>query len=128
MSSAYEFLYQEDLYLIKNPIIIVLDKPWETTTEEEKTLLSKILGSIKLNLDQVAIIHQPGIRLNDFNIYQSCRVISFGVKLSDLQQNYQYHASTTTAFIQADSLGSLTDVTKKNLWVALKAGFLSVTQ
>jgi DNA polymerase III psi subunit len=128
MSSAYEFLYQEDLYLIKNPIVIVVDKPWEATTEEEKTLLSKILGSIKLSLDQVAIIHQPGIRLDDFNIYQSCRVISFGVKLSDSLQHYQYHPSSTISFIQADSLSNLTDVTKKSLWVALKAGFLSAAQ
>lgn len=125
MSNAYEFLYQEDIYGIKDPIIIVLDKPWEKTTEEEKTLLNKILGSIKLTLDHVSIIHQLNVKVGDLNIYQPCRVIAFGVKLSDAHPAYQYHVSPGVSFIQVDSLGTLTDVMKKNLWAALKTGFLS---
>jgi hypothetical protein len=128
MSNAYEFLYPEDLYSIKESILVVLDKPWTTMAEDEKALLSKILGSIKLTLDHVTIIHQTGLSIETLKIYQPCRVISFGVKLSDTHPPYQYHLSQEVSFIQADSLGSLTDITKKNLWVALKAGFLSVAQ
>lgn len=125
MSNAYDFLYSEDLYSIKDPILIILDKPWESIPEDEKALLSKILGSIRLTLDHVTILHESAMGIEMLKIYQPCRVISFGVKLSEAHPPYQYHLSPEVSFIQADSLGTLTDITKKNLWVALKAGFLA---
>lgn len=127
MSHAYEFLYQEDLYAIENQIIVIVDKPWTVISEDEKALLSKILGSIKLSLDQVNIVHQSELNLENLNIYKPCRVISFGVQLSDIHLPYQYHILPEVSFIQVDSLGSLTDAMKKNLWMALKTGFLSPT-
>ena len=48
-------LYQEELYRIPGKVIVVISRPWEEITYEDRTLLSKILGSVKLSLASVQI-------------------------------------------------------------------------
>jgi hypothetical protein len=123
--AAYEFLYQEDIYSITDSILIVLDKPWKEVSEEERVLLSKILGSVKLSLDKVQLVHAADTTLDSLKVYQPSKIISFGVTLSGAHELYKHHVSGNTSFILAESLHKLDDVSKKSLWMALKHAFYS---
>jgi hypothetical protein len=123
--AAYEFLYTEDIYTINDSILIVVDKPWEEIAEEEKILLTKILGSVKLSLDKVQVVYHQDVSLASLAVYQASKIIAFGIVLSSAHEAYQYHITENTSFIQCDALNMLNDVTKKSLWLALKQAFLS---
>jgi len=122
---AYEFLYQEDIYSIADSILIVVDKPWEEIVDNDKTLLSKILGSVKLSLDKVQIVHAINASLDSLKVYRPSKIISFGVRLSKSHELYKHHVVENTSFIQCDALEKLDDAGKKSLWAALKQGFIA---
>jgi len=122
--AAYEFLYQEDLYQITDSILILVDKPWEELREEDKTLLSKILGSVKLSMDKVHVMHRSATSLQELLPYQPSKLISFGVNLAEGTELYKCLSSQNISFICSEPLSSLNDVTKKSLWGALKQLFL----
>lgn len=121
--AAYEFLYQEDLYQVTDSILILVDKPWEELREEDKTLLSKILGSVKLSMDKVHIIHRSSTSLQELLHYQPSKLISFGVPLTEGSELYKCLHSQNISFICSEPLASLNDVSKKSLWGALKQLF-----
>lgn len=123
--AAYEFLYQEDIYSITDSILIVVDKPWGEISEEDRILLSKILGSVKLSLNKVQIVHSTDATLDSLKVYQPSKIISFGAKLSDSHELYKNHIIGNTSLIQSDVLHKLDDVSKKNLWMALKQAFIA---
>src|SRR5690242_1307978 len=50
--------FDEEIYLVKDKITVVLSEPWEQIAETDRQLLQKILQSVKLNLATVRIIHQ----------------------------------------------------------------------
>lgn len=122
--AAYEFLYQEDLYQLTDSILILIDKPWEEMREEDKTLLSKILGSVKLSMDKVQVLHSTGTSLQEIMRYNPSKVISFGVRLQESSEQYKVIKYQTLSIINSEPLIDLTDVSKKNLWGALKQLFL----
>jgi hypothetical protein len=122
-ASPYESLYQEDLYLLPSRTIIILDKDWNACTDEEKILLGKILGSVKLSLASVQLLHLERVSLNDLHSFNSKRIISFGVQVSPIQKLYEHVPIDGVQVIVADSLSALDDVRKKNLWLGLKQMF-----
>lgn len=124
LMAAYEFLYQEDIYSITDSILVVIDKPWEEMGEEERILLSKILGSVKLSLDKVQVVHATNSSIDSLKTYPSSKIISFGVSLSS-ESKYEIHQQDGITYIQSDKLNELSDQTKKSLWVALREVFLS---
>lgn len=121
--SVYEFLYQEDLYQVTDSILILVDKPWEEIREEDKTLLSKILGSVKLSMDKVHVMHRSTTSLQELLHYQPSKLISFGVPLTEGAELYKCHNSQNISFICSEPLSSLNDASKKSLWGALKQLF-----
>jgi hypothetical protein len=123
--AAAEFLFTEDIYQITDAILVVVDKPWDEIREEDKALLAKILGSVKLSLDKVQVIHATDTTLDSLKVYQPSKIISFGVTLSGAHEHYKHHVSENTSFIQAESLHKLDDVSKKSLWMALKQAFIA---
>jgi hypothetical protein len=122
---ANEFLFTEDIYQITGSILVVIDNPWEDTREEDKTLLSKILGSVKLSLDKVQVVYQQDASLASLAVYQPSTIISFGTVLSPAHEYYKYYTIENISFIQCDALNMLNDVTKKSLWLALKQGLVA---
>lgn len=118
--AAYEFLFQEDLYQVTNPVLVLLDKPWDEVRDEDKVLLTKILSSIKLSIDQVQIMHANETSVAALSTYQASKIISFGVPLLDSNERYKKHQIGTSSLILSDSLQQLDDVSKKSLWAALK--------
>ena len=62
-----ENLYSEELYSLPPKVLIVISKPWSEIQEDEKTLLGKILGAVKLSLSSVQIINRAEFGVDDFN-------------------------------------------------------------
>ena len=121
--SANEFLYHEDLYQLRDSILILVDKPWEQLRDEDKTLLSKILGSVKLSMDKVQVLHRSTISLDELIHFQPSKIISFGVTLQENTELYTVINQQGLSFINSEALMSLTDASKKSLWGALKQLF-----
>jgi DNA polymerase III psi subunit len=123
MSNAYEFLYQEDLYKATDATLILIDQPWATISEADKVLLSKILGSVKISLEEVSILHADKISLQEVAQYNPIRIIAFGTSIAESEGTYKNQKQGNTAFITSEALSALDDVKKKNLWGALKQMF-----
>ena len=123
MSNAYEFLYQEDLYKASDATLILIDQPWPSISEADKVLLTKILGSVKISIEQVSILHADKISLKDVVQYNAVRIIAFGTSITDSEGNYKNQKQGNTSFITSEALSALDDVKKKNLWGALKQMF-----
>jgi hypothetical protein len=122
-SSVFENLYHEELYLVPARTLVLVDKPWGEITEEEKILLNKILGSVKLSVATVQILHNNALSVTDLLPFNPSRVISFGVSLSPVQKTYEYIPIDGFDVIVSDGLSNLDDARKKSLWVALRQMF-----
>lgn len=114
-------LYPEELYRIPGKVVIVLSKPWDEISPDEKTQLSKILTALKLTLASVQVVQCQSIEA--LLPLSPSKVIAFGTLL---KPDARYYESTTyegISLIHADSLNQLDDAKKKTLWLALKGMF-----
>lgn len=121
--SVFESLYQEEIYLARPRTLILIDKPWNEVPDDERALLVKILGSVKLSLAAVQILHRESVALNDLSALNPERVISFGTRLSPVNRQYEYVPIDGYHIIVSDSLSALDDARKKSLWLALRQMF-----
>ena len=120
-ASPLSYLYSEDLYTLPSPTVVVTNKPWEKFTEEEKSLLSKILSSVKVGLSGVRVIFRPAATVEELVSLGSPRVLIFG---SNVQvESYKLVQAHGFSIIRADELTALDDAKKKSLWLALKSMF-----
>jgi hypothetical protein len=122
-TSVFENLYQEELYSIPPRTMILLNKSWDVVSEEEKNLLSKILGSVKLNAATVQIMTATDTSVTDLLNLNPSKVISFGVKVSPIQKMYENVPLDGISIIVSEPLQALDDQKKKSLWVALRQMF-----
>ena len=118
-----EQIFSENLYKIKSKVIVVVAKPWNEISTQEITLLTKILGSIKLTIDAVQILNKQQTSLQELTIYQPSAIILFGVNFTPSIKPYAIETFDGINVIYSESLDSLDDANKKNLWVALKQVF-----
>ncbi len=58
-----QHLFQEDLYNLPPRVIVVLSKPWDEVSENDRTVLSKMLVAVRLNLSVVQIIHRTDLSI-----------------------------------------------------------------
>jgi hypothetical protein len=124
MSEApFEHLYQEELYLIPPRTIVVIDKPWNEVTNDDRTLLIKILGSVKLGLSNVQIVSGKQFSMDELGAMEPARLIVFGASVKELTRLYEFTTMSGIPVICADSLPALDDARKKNLWIALRQMF-----
>jgi hypothetical protein len=122
-TSVFANLYQEDLYAIPARTLILIDRPWAEISEDQRVLLNKILGSVKLSIATVQILYRGNLSVNDLLPLNPGKVISFGVELMPVQKKYEYVPVDGLHIIISDGLSSLDDVRKKNLWLALRQMF-----
>ena len=118
----FENLFQEEVYALP-PVstVIYLPKPWSQLTDDEVTLLSRILASVKLNLASVRIQVQAVI---DFeSIHDTTRLLIFGSKTIPETRPYELVRRGDLSIIWSDPLHLLDDAKKKSLWGALKQLF-----
>lgn len=120
--AVYTHLFSEDLYRPTPGVIIVLAKKWEDYTPAHKTLLTKILGSVKLSVASVKIISQSTLALASLSVFSPSNVIVFGSQ-SDGFSAYETTSAQGFTILKADDLPQLDDAKKKSLWLALKTMF-----
>ncbi len=77
-AAALESLFNEDLYQLPSRVLIILAEPWEDVSEESRTLISKILSSVRLSLPMVHILTRADFSIDDVAAFAPTRIISFG--------------------------------------------------
>ncbi len=114
----------------KHPVLILVD----SISENEKTLLIKILTAIGLTLEQVDLIELSKTQKIDYQYFITQNItkkfVSFGVGLGKLNWKillnlYQFKNIEGIDYLLSDELRILdSDLNlKKTLWAALKAMF-----
>lgn len=117
------YLYQEDLYHFTAPMVVVLSKDWESYSNEEQLLLTKILTSVKVDVNAVQIIVQSVVDLAALQTYSPAKVLIFGAATTEDTGLYQPATAQGFTVIRADDLSLLDDQKKKDLWIALRQMF-----
>jgi hypothetical protein len=112
-----ESIFEDSIYKIKEPLHIILNKPWIAISEDERVLLSKIVSSVKQSLQSVTIIHSEVFYTDEL---VNSKVILFGSKASPAITPYTLVKSGSNQLIEVDALSELDDAKKKTLWIALK--------
>jgi hypothetical protein len=116
-------LFQEDLYQLPSRVIVVVAQPWESISENERTVLSKMLVAVRLSLASVQIIQKNEFAIADLRPLSPSKVLVFGSKVQQASKQYEMITLDGIPVIVAESLGQLDDLKKKNLWIALKQMF-----
>jgi len=125
-SNPIEHLYQEELYKLAPKVLVIIPLPWDTMSEPDQLLLSKILGSVKRTLASVQVLTLSEAETDDLLFYQPSRIIAFGpsIKVSGKTiQPYKSFSHKQVIVLQADGLDQLDDAKKKNLWNVLREMF-----
>ena len=118
-----ESLYQEELYLIPGKVLIVLAKSWPLVTDDERVVLSKMLGALKLNLATVQVLALPAFSLNDITCFGPSKILCFGVLPAEVSNLYELATVDNTMIIAAEAIDKLDDAKKKTLWLELRKMF-----
>jgi hypothetical protein len=118
-----QHLFQEDLYNLPSRVIVVLSKPWDEVSENDRTVLSKMLVAVRLNLSVVQIIHRTDLSIDDLAPLSPSKVLTFGINLKQSTKRYEFMTLEGIPVLAADSLEQLDDLKKKTLWGALKQMF-----
>lgn len=118
-----QHLYQEDLYKIPSRVIVVLSKSWEEISENDRSVLSKMLVAVRLNLSVVQVIHCTDLSIHDLAPLSPYKILAFGINLKESPKRYEFMTLEGIPVIAADSLDQLDDAKKKTLWGALKQMF-----
>lgn len=121
--TLFESLYAEELYQPTPKISVVIATAWNKVTDDERQLLSKILGSVKLSLESVRIIEQPQFNLSSW-VEKPKKVICFSPASVALAKHEVIEVEGTS-LVLSNSLTELIpdDATKRKLWLALKQLF-----
>ena len=122
-ASVFETLYQEELYILPSRVLIILSNPWEELSENEQTVLSKMLAAVKLSLASVQIITKKEFTIQELSSFSPTKVLAFGARLQPTSNLYEKTVVDGIPVILADALSALDDIKKKNLWGALKQMF-----
>lgn len=122
-SSSLESLYQEELYSLPSPVLFILNQPWESISEPDKTVLTKMIGALRLSLASVRIITRPEFSLSDIAAYAPTKVIALGATFKASTERYKCISQEGVSIVAGDALPDLDDVKKKNLWLALRQMF-----
>ena len=124
-SNPIEQLYQEELYNVGPKVLVIIPTPWDTVTEEDQLLLSKILVFIKQTLSSVQILTLQDADVSSL-IYRPMRIIAFGSRISfsgQTLESYKLFTADQISILQVDSLSELDQAKKKILQTALKDMF-----
>jgi hypothetical protein len=121
--STLPYLFQEDIYTIPQKVTVVLANSWESYTGEQRTLLSKILASVKLGISAVQITTAAKLDIKSISSQSTSHILIFGSETPSTITAYQLNQAHGFSVIKADDLPQLDDQRKKNLWIALKAMF-----
>ena len=123
-SALFDNLYQEELYVLRPKVLIILSKNWNEVSDEDQSLLIKILNSIKLNLASVQIVTQKKFDIDELTAYSPIQILTFGSFSNSKVALYQLISLKGVSVLHADALHELNETKKKILWSALRQMFL----
>lgn len=123
MSQEFETLFQEEIYSIPSPLVIVIAKPWNELTEDEHATLMRMLSALKLSLAAVQIIQRNEFSVEELSTLAPTKVLTFGAMLKPAMPFYENHNLNGISIIISESLNELDDPKKKILWTALRGMF-----
>jgi hypothetical protein len=123
LSQAAQYLFQEEVYNIPLGILVIVPKPWHTILEEEKALLAKILGSVRISVGSVTIMTQRDVSMEALQVYKPAKVLIFGSSVNADVKPYDHVVLNGVSVINAHDLSELDDARKKSLWLALRQMF-----
>lgn len=115
--------FTDEIYAIRSRVLVLIPVEWSALTSSEIDLLGKILGSVQLNLDGVQVLAENTADLNNFNIFAPSAVLSFGVRIKQVDNPYEVTIWGTTPVLQSDALQQLDEDRKKRLWEAMRKMF-----
>ncbi len=115
--------FAEELYNLPPKVIVMIPRLWDEVNEEERRLLARILGAVKLSLDGVQILVTEKFVLADVLIFSPRFIISFGVAVEPRLDIYEVRNNDGIATLQSESLDQLDEFGKKRLWKALRQMF-----
>ena len=124
LSALFASLYQEELYVMRAKVLIILSKNWNEVSDEDQSLLIKILGAIKLNLASVQIVTQKKFDVDALKAYSAVQILTFGSVSNSEGPLYQLISLKGVSMLHADALHELNEAKKKILWSTLKQMFL----
>ena len=116
-------LFNEEIYKVSQKTLVIIPVPWIELTSEDTQLLDKILSAVKLSISSVQILHAPALSESIIMVDKPGRILLFGVPVNSTVEKYKATNFNGIPLIAADSLDSLDDPKKKELWVALRAMF-----
>ncbi len=121
--NTFNTTYTEDLYKIPGKNAIAINCKWSAVSIEERELLSKILGAVRLDLAAVQVIFTENLQMSEW-VDKPKRLIAFGLTISGVSK-YEVITTPETQLVLADSLSELMndDGLKKKLWQCLKQLF-----
>jgi hypothetical protein len=121
--STLDNLYPEDLYQFTPTVLVVLSRPWASLSEQDISLLSKILSSVKLSLASVHIIARPYLSSRqELDAFSPEKIVAFGISNPSLKP-YEQQSLDGIPIVLAEDFPMLDDTRKRALWLALKAMF-----
>jgi len=123
MSQEFETLFQEEIYSIPSPLVIVIAKPWNELTGDEQATLTRMLGALKLSMAAVQIIHRYEFSVEELSTLAPTKVLAFGAVLKPAMPLYENQNLNGISIIISESLNELDDPKKKILWTALRGMF-----
>lgn len=119
-----ETTFQEALYAIPPKPVVAIATSWDALTENEKGLLDKILGSVKLSLNHITVISTTQLEVLKWP-NKPGQVLAFGLDLKGFThyEPFQVHDITV---ILAPGLSALESDKegKQKLWAGLKKVFV----
>ena len=122
-ASPLSDLYPEELYQLPPRTVVVIPCPWQELSDDDITLLSRILNSVRTTLEAVTILSANTVNLEKIKAMNPRHLLLFGVACEPEADLYQHTTIDTISIIRAEKLSDLTDAKKKHLWTALKEGF-----
>ncbi|MBP9926991.1 MAG: hypothetical protein KBF45_13500 [Cyclobacteriaceae bacterium] len=122
-SNELTTLYQEELYNIRTPLVILFSKPWNDLIEEELVTLNRMLHALKINLERVQILHRKEFTMAELSFLSPTRVLIFGATLNPPCAFYENIDINGISVIASEPLDQLDELKKKSLWTALQAMF-----
>ena len=120
---VFDSLFSEQLFAVPVKPTIVVNQSWENIGTDERVLLTKILGALKLSLDSVKVISQPSLDISSWT-EKPKHLIYFGPPVRGLVQ-YEVIEANGVSIVASEGLKDLlqNDAARKKLWQALKAQF-----
>jgi hypothetical protein len=115
--------FTEDLYQLPPRVLVLIPGSWNTVSDAEQQLLARILGSVKLSLASVQVVSATFFSKEEAAVYGAKTILSFGVPVTGLSRPYEAVTLNDVSVVVADTIETLDDARKKNLWTALKLIF-----